>query len=119
MIPMSLGIATSTRIGNSLGANLPFTSRNVAVSGYVLGFLFAGFNCVVLLSIKDVWGRVYSSDETVVKLVSQVIPLAALFQLNDGLGAVGSGVLRGWFVFPTFYSLHLLQIAVDKNWELI
>lgn len=92
---MSLGIATSTRIGNSLGANLPFTSRNIANCSFLLGLGFALLNCTALLSVKNVWGRVYSSDERVIALVSETIPLAAFFQLADGLGAVASGILRG------------------------
>jgi MATE family multidrug resistance protein len=95
MLPMSLGIATSTRIGNSLGANLPFTSRNISNCAFILGFCLAVFNCIALLCVKDVWGRVYSSDDTIVALVSQTLPLAALFQLADGMGAVASGILRG------------------------
>lgn len=95
MVPMSLGIATSTRIGNALGSNLAQTSRAIANSAFLLGLGFSTINCLALLSVKDVWGRVYSSDQAVVELVSSVIPLAAFFQLADGLGAVASGILRG------------------------
>jgi MATE family multidrug resistance protein len=95
MVPMGLAIATSTRVGNSLGANLPYTTRNVAISGYIIGFVLASFNCIALLLVRNVWGYVYSNDETVVKMVADVLPMAAFFQLNDGLGALGGGILRG------------------------
>ncbi|KAJ3355481.1 hypothetical protein HDU91_005670 [Kappamyces sp. JEL0680] len=95
MFPMGMGIATSTRVGNCLGANLPFRARNAAIAGYSLGFVLASVNFATLLTIRNVWGYVYTADETVVQLVAEVLPIAALFQLNDGLGALGNGVFRG------------------------
>jgi MATE family multidrug resistance protein len=94
-VPLGLSVASSTKIGNSLGANRPTTARNVAISSYLLALLLASVNCTLLLLVKDQWGYLYSSDPDVVLIVSQVLPLAALFQLNDALGAVGAGVLRG------------------------
>jgi multidrug resistance protein, MATE family len=58
------------------------------------GFL-ATFNSVTLLSIRNFWGYIYSSDEAVVAITAAVLPLAALFQVNDCLGAVAGGILRG------------------------
>nr|KAJ3422466.1 hypothetical protein HK105_007893 [Polyrhizophydium stewartii] len=95
IIPMSVSIAISTRIGNSLGAGLPLSSKVVAVTGYALGFVLAMINASFLYIVRDSWGWVYSNDAEVVTIVASVLPLAALFQLSDGLCAIGGGVLRG------------------------
>jgi multidrug resistance protein, MATE family len=95
-VPLGLSIAASTRVGNSLGSNLPQTAKNVASAAIVLSFLLATLNATLLYSVKDVWGKLYSSDPVVIRLVGEVLPLVALFQINDGIGAVCSGILRGW-----------------------
>ena len=94
-VPLSFSLATSTRIGNSLGANLPNTARNSALTSYILGFLLAFFNSTVLLLIRNNWGWVYSEDADVVYIVSTILPIAAFFQISDSLNSIGSGVLRG------------------------
>lgn len=97
MVPLGLSVGTSTRVGNSLGAKKPFIARNASISAFFLALMFASLNCTMLLLAKDVWGYLYTQDETVVRLVSEVLPLAAFFQVNDGLSAVASGILRGWY----------------------
>ncbi|KAI8895698.1 mate-domain-containing protein [Globomyces pollinis-pini] len=104
-VPLGLSIATATRIGNSLGANQPVASKTVAATSYILASTLATSNLIVLVIVKDVWGYLYTSDEHVVRLVANVLPIAALFQLTDGLCgmlvyflkciAVAGGILRG------------------------
>ncbi|KAH6586170.1 hypothetical protein BASA50_000636 [Batrachochytrium salamandrivorans] len=93
--PMSFSIATSTRIGNSLGANRPFSAKVVATTSYIIGVLMAIANCLVLLSVRTNWGFLFTSDAGVVRVVSEVMPLVALFQISDCLCSIGGGVLRG------------------------
>lgn len=50
---------------------------------------------MLLLSVRKVWGHLFSSDPAIIDLVAVVLPLAAVFQLFDGIGAVGGGALRG------------------------
>lgn len=44
---------------------------------------------------KQVFGYLFSHDESVVQLVSKVMPLVASFQVADGLAGSCGGVLRG------------------------
>ena len=44
---------------------------------------------------KQVYGYIFSDDESVAQLVSQVMPLVASFQVADGLAGSCGGVLRG------------------------
>jgi multidrug resistance protein, MATE family len=94
-VPLGLSVAASTRIGNSLGANLPNTSRNAAICAYICAFVLATGNAMALLAVKDKWGYLFSSDPEVVDIVAGILPLAAIFQVSDALGAVGGGILRG------------------------
>jgi hypothetical protein len=74
---------------------------------------------------KQVYGYLFSNDESVVHLVSQVMPLVASFQVADGLAGSCGGVLRGQgrqhlgaaFNLVAYYVLALpLGIALAFHW---
>jgi multidrug resistance protein, MATE family len=44
---------------------------------------------------EQVFGRLYTDDVDVVRLVSKVMPFVASFQVADGLAGACGGVLRG------------------------
>jgi hypothetical protein len=73
----------------------------------------------------QVYGYLFSNDESVVHLVSQVMPLVASFQVADGLAGSCGGVLRGQgrqhlgaaFNLVAYYVLALpLGIALAFHW---
>jgi MatE len=74
---------------------------------------------------EQVYGYLFSNDESVVHLVSQVMPLVASFQVADGLAGSCGGVLRGQgrqhlgaaFNLVAYYVLALpLGIALAFHW---
>ncbi|KAJ3415899.1 hypothetical protein HDV05_003740 [Chytridiales sp. JEL 0842] len=95
MLPLGLAISATTRIGNALGASCPNRGRTAAYAALLLGICLASFNSTVFVLIKDRWGYLWTDDEKVVRIVSAVLPLGAVFQLSDAVGAVSGGVLRG------------------------
>ncbi|KAJ3331260.1 hypothetical protein HDU76_003640 [Blyttiomyces sp. JEL0837] len=95
MIPLGLGISATTRIGNALGANCPNRARVAAWAAFSCGLVFALGNATMLLIVKDFWGYIWTNDDEVAKIVAGILPLGALFQISDGINAVGGGVLRG------------------------
>ena len=52
---------------------------------------------VILLTrlARHRWGRLFSSEPEVIRLVATVLPLMAAFQLADGLSGATGGLLRG------------------------
>lgn len=95
MIPLGVGIACTTKIGNALGALMPNKAKLSAQCALILGFGLAFLNALFLFSVKDSWGYVWNSDPNLNGIIASILPLAALFQLTDSVGVVGSGVLRG------------------------
>lgn len=94
-IPFGLGVAASSRVGNLLGARKPEEAARTAHCAAVLS-VFAGAGILgVLMGVKDVFGRLFNNDERVVKLVGEVMPYVALFQIADGLNGSCGGALRG------------------------
>lgn len=45
--------------------------------------------------LRNKWGSLFSSEPEIIKLVANVLPLVAAFQLSDGLSGAMGGVLRG------------------------
>ncbi|KAI4866703.1 MATE efflux family protein [Hypoxylon rubiginosum] len=94
-IPFGLGVAASARLGNLLGAQKPREAARAAHCAAILSTVLGTAILVVLMSTKDVFGRIFNDDERVVKLVSDVMPYVALFQIADGLNGSCGGALRG------------------------
>lgn len=95
VFPSSLGFAVSTRVGNGLGAGRPGGAR---LSAAVAGALAAGMGlCAAAFSwsMRDAWGRMFTRDEAILRLVSAALPILGLCELGNCPQTVGCGVLRG------------------------
>lgn len=94
-IPFPLSIAGSTRVANLIGASLVNPAKitaKVTLSGaVVVGIL----NMALLSSLRSYIPRLFTSEQEVIDLVADVLPLCAAFQLFDALAANCNGILRG------------------------
>ena len=95
MFYLGLSIANATRVGNLIGASLPHQAQKSATTSLILGILMALCNSTILILTKDYIPRLFTEDSQVVFGTSQLIPLAALFQVFDGVSCVAGGILRG------------------------
>jgi MATE family multidrug resistance protein len=94
MLPLGVGLGSVTRIGNLVGSG---RSRDAQVSAWAALALGAGLMALcalVFLIFPEPLARAYSEDPVVVALAVATLPVAAAFQLFDGLQVVASGVLR-------------------------
>ncbi|OJD15220.1 hypothetical protein AJ78_04519 [Emergomyces pasteurianus Ep9510] len=94
-IPFPLSIATSTRIANLIGASLSDAARTSAKVGMVGAVLIGLLNVTILSSLRNYIPNLFTSDEDVARMVAQILPLCASFQLFDALAANCNGILRG------------------------
>ncbi|KAK5634590.1 hypothetical protein RRF57_010303 [Xylaria bambusicola] len=94
-IPFGLGVAASSRIGNLLGARRSRDAARAAHCAAVLSVLNGAIILAILMSTRNVFGKMFNDDERVVGLVAEVLPLVALFQIADGLNGSCGGALRG------------------------
>ncbi|KAI2620288.1 MATE efflux family protein [Hypomontagnella submonticulosa] len=94
-VPFGLGVAASARLGNLLGAQKPAEAARAAHCAAILSAVLGAVILAVLMGTKDVFGRIFNDDERVVRLVADVMPFVALFQIADGLNGSCGGVLRG------------------------
>ncbi|CAE6418871.1 unnamed protein product [Rhizoctonia solani] len=92
--PYSLSVATPIRIGNLLGAGQGRKARITAEVSLCLSLLYALCVGLVFFIFRKQWGYMFNSDEVMVRLVSDIMPLVAVFQIADGMSVVSGGALR-------------------------
>eukprot|EP00300_Choanocystis_sp_HF-7_P043199 c9798_g1_i1.p1 GENE.c9798_g1_i1~~c9798_g1_i1.p1 ORF type:complete len:465 (+),score=108.71 c9798_g1_i1:123-1517(+) len=90
-----LAIATTIRVGNKIGANRPLEARLTARVSLAITFALTVLVSIVMISLRNVFPRIYTSDEDVVALASRLAVIAALFQIGDGVQCSSSATLRG------------------------
>lgn len=94
-LPYGLCVATAVRVGNLVGAGYPYASKTSAQVALAMSVVISLLNSTLLLALKKNWGRLFSSDDVVVAIVADIMPLVGAFQLADGITAAAMGVLRG------------------------
>jgi len=96
MVPQSIAVALSVRVGQSIGAGNPAGARFVSSVGLAVG-LGASFGVAVLvLLLRTPIMQMYSTDPEVVVIGATLLIFAAFFQLSDATQTIASGALRGY-----------------------
>ncbi|KAJ6093548.1 Multi antimicrobial extrusion protein [Penicillium sp. IBT 16267x] len=94
-IPFGLGVATSSRVGNLLGARSAKEAARTAHLSALLAILLGSMVLAVLMGTRDHFAKIFNDDPRVAELVSEIMPLVALFQIADGVNGSCGGSLRG------------------------
>lgn len=95
MIPMGIGGAAATRVGNAIGRQDMPGARRAAVACLVLGAgVMVAFALLFALA-PEALARLYTADRQVIAMAALLLPVGAVFQVFDGIQVVGAGILRG------------------------
>lgn len=95
MIAVGLGVTATIRVGNQKGLADFKALRRIAFSNFLLVFIIEAIFAVAFILLKDWLPTFYIDNAEVILLASQLLIVAALFQLSDGLQVVILGALRG------------------------
>jgi MATE family multidrug resistance protein len=95
MIAVGLGVTATIRVGNQKGKKAFKELRRIALSTFLLVFLIEAVFAIGFIVLKDWLPTFYIDNTQVIYLASQLLIIAALFQLSDGLQVVILGALRG------------------------
>ncbi len=96
MVPLSLALALTVRVGQELGRGNSEAARACWITGLKINLLFSTCNACVLIFLGHSIVSLYSPDESVIQLASHLLLYAALFQISDGLQVACAGALRGY-----------------------
>ena len=98
MLPLSVGLALLTRVGQSLGACEAHAARFRAWVGVAMALGFAVLSATGMAVFSTQIAAAYTSDEAVAGTAAQLLFLAALFQLSDATQVATSCAIRGYKV---------------------
>ncbi|WAS96948.1 MATE family efflux transporter [Nannocystis punicea] len=93
-IPVGIAMAAVTRVGNLLGSERPREAERSAWVAMSLGAGVMGAGAVLMYSLRYRLPALFEADPEVYALAVASLPIAAAFQIFDGVQVVGFGVLR-------------------------
>ncbi|MGB3621583.1 MATE family efflux transporter [Ketobacter sp. MCCC 1A13808] len=95
MIPLSLSLALTVRVGTNLGRNSLDGVHTAVISGIYIILAIAIINSSLLAFFRTDIASAYTQDADVLAIASGLLLFAALFQFSDCLQVGANGVLRG------------------------
>ncbi|WP_304041194.1 MATE family efflux transporter [Ignavibacterium album] len=82
-------------VGNAVGEQSVQLVRKSGFTAIALGMIWMSVSGIIFILFRNHLPFIYIRDEAVIRIASQLLIIAALFQLSDGIQAVGIGILRG------------------------
>nr|XP_024390353.1 protein DETOXIFICATION 16-like isoform X3 [Physcomitrium patens] len=89
----ALGVATSVRVSNELGAGKAHAARSAVAVSVSIGLANGVSVASSIYLLRDVWGNAFTSDLEVSQLVAHTAPYLAVLAVLYACQAVLSGVL--------------------------
>ncbi len=96
MIPLSVGMAVTIRVGHGIGGNLPDQVKRSVLIGFGLALGLSSLSCLVMLMLPITLANIYTTEPIVVEIAASLFIFAALFQFSDALQIAANGALRGF-----------------------
>ncbi|HTN50731.1 MAG TPA: MATE family efflux transporter [Burkholderiaceae bacterium] len=110
MVPLSLGIATSVLVAQSLGAGAPRAARDVTRRGYSIAMSAAVAAALTLWALRERIVALYTADPDVTAVALSLLSVGAVFHVFDAAQGMGSFVLRGYR--QTFWPMLIYGVAL-------
>jgi len=95
MVPLGISFGVVTRVGNLIGEGDPRRAQRAAWVGFVLGGAVMTVSAAAFVFGRWWLPSLYTRDAAVIASCAALLPIAAAFQLFDGVQVVGGGILRG------------------------
>ncbi len=95
MFSLGIGMAVCIRVGHAWGAGHHRRVRRIGFMGLAMAVMIMGLFAVLFMTAGGPIARLFVSVPAVVLLATQLLVVAALFQVADGLQVVALSALRG------------------------
>lgn len=94
---VAVGVASagSVRVGNAIGARNAEATRVAGKATFLGGFAVMCVAALTFALFPGALARIFTNQASVIAAAIPLMMVAAVFQLSDGIQAVGAGVLRG------------------------
>lgn len=121
MVPLSLSIAASTLVAQSIGARDHIAARRIALNGIKLAVACAAVVGVAVLVLRRDLVGLYTTDAAVMAIAVTLLPFIALYQMFDALQVMTAFILRAYKIalIPTIiYALSLWGVGLGGGYVL-
>ena len=94
---VAVGVASagSVRVGNAIGARDAAATRVAGHASFIGALIVMGISAAMFALVPGALARIFTNQPNVIAAAIPLMMVAAVFQLSDGVQAVGAGVLRG------------------------
>ncbi|MGZ9898536.1 MATE family efflux transporter [Shewanella gaetbuli] len=96
MLPLSVGIAASIRIGYYLGRERTDIAKLVTYVSLAISLSLAMLTAILTVVFREEIALLYNDNPEVVALAGSLMLMAALYQISDSIQVVAAGALRGY-----------------------
>lgn len=95
MLALGIGSATTIRVSHQLGEGNIHGVRMASNVSIHLVLLMNTIGAALMIGLRNYIPMLFTEDQEVIAIASQLIVIAGMFQYADGLQAVGAAMLRG------------------------
>ncbi len=95
MFASGLSAGSSICVAKEIGNKNSLNAKTYGKAGHILGLSVMSVFAFIFLVFNQSITAVFTQDSEVLKMGAELLILAAMFQLGDGLQAISIGVLRG------------------------
>lgn len=96
VLQLSLGVGATIRVGYRLGEGSIEGARVATYTTIGVGIIMATCTALFTTIFREQIALLYNGNPAVVAMASQLMLLAAIYQISDSVQVIGSGVLRGY-----------------------
>ncbi|OCG32473.1 MATE family efflux transporter [Gilliamella sp. Choc4-2] len=111
-IPLSLGVATSIRVGYLLGKRKTVLAKQTSYISLAISLVIAIIVALILVIFSSQIITIFTQENAVIAICMQLIILLAIYQTSDYLQVVASNVLRGYKDTKSIFFITLLSYWV-------
>lgn len=95
MIPMGLSFATTTLVGNSIGAMKVERAKKYSIIAVLTGVSIIGVITLLVIIFKNEIPYVYTSDPAIASSVTALLNIYVCFSILDCIQIITHGVIKG------------------------
>lgn len=109
MLPLSLGLATTIRVGHLVGENNLQELKKAISTAIILSMAMSMLTVIFTLLFRSQVATLYTSDAAVIALASSLLILAAIYQFSDAVQVVAACALRGMKITKPVFFITLIS----------
>ncbi len=95
MFASGISAGSSICVARAYGNQNKINIKAYGLTGLKLGFGVAVIFALIFFTFNELLAKLFTTDPAVIKMGSELLIIAAIFQLSDGIQAIGVGILRG------------------------